>query len=72
MKIILEYSEEQQAFHNNTVETGENTNGYKTLGEISEEWSFGFVQYVRRYFVHKILTFDDVKELFDNYINQTK
>lgn len=70
MKIILEYSEEQQAFHNNTGDTGENTNGYKTLGEVTEDYSFGFVQYVRRYFVHKRLSFCEVKELFNNYFNQ--
>ena len=67
MNIILEYSEEQGAFHNNRGDTGENTNGYKTLGEVSEEYSFGFVQYIRRYYIHKKITFDEMKELFDRY-----
>lgn len=66
MNIILEYSEEQQAFHNNTGETGENTNGYKTLGEVSEEDSFKFVQYVRNNFGASPITYDEIKELFDN------
>lgn len=66
MKVILEYSEEQQAFHNNRGETGENTNGYKTLGEVSEEDSFKIVQYVRNNCVANPSTYDEIKELFDN------
>ena len=65
MNIILEYSEEQGAFHNNTGETGENTNGYKTLGEVSEDASFKFVNYIRGFGVDKP-KFDLVKEVFDN------
>lgn len=66
MNVILEYSEEQQAFHNNTGETEENTNGYKTLGEISEKDSFKFAQYVRNNCGANPITYDEIKELFDN------
>lgn len=69
MNVILEFSEQQGTFHNNRGETEENTFGYKTLGETSEEYAYGFVQYMRRYFVHKQLTFLEVKELFDKYLN---
>ena len=67
MNIILEYSEEQGAFHNNDKIVIGHSFGWKPLGEISEEESFGFVQYIRRYFIHKNINFEEMKELFDNY-----
>lgn len=67
MKVILEYSEQQQAFHNNTGEKGENTNGYKTLGQVSEDDSYIFVKYVRNNaFGANPTTYNEIKELFDN------
>lgn len=69
MNIILEYSEEQGAFNNNRGEVGESTNGYKTLGEISENDSFRFVEYIRGFGVDKP-KFDLVKEVFDNVFGE--
>jgi hypothetical protein len=67
--ITLEYSEEQGAFHNNRGETEENTNGYKTLGKVSENDSFRFVEYIRGFGVDKP-KFDLVKEVFDNIFGE--
>lgn len=66
MNVTLEYSEEQQAFHNNRGETEENTNGYKTLGIISEDDSYKFVKYITNNWGVNPTTYNEIKELFDN------
>lgn len=67
---MLEYSEEQQAFHNNTGDRQENTNGYKTLGKVSFGDSFKFVEYVRGFEIKSKISYNEIKELFDDNFKQ--
>lgn len=66
MKVILEYSEEQKCFHNNIGNTEENTNGYKTLGEVSKLNSTVFIRLINRKYPNRNVTFEKIKEEFKN------
>jgi hypothetical protein len=61
--MVLEFSEEQQAFHLNTGDYEENSNSYKTLGVVSEDNLF--TTYFRRGYPGTDYTFDFVKKEFD-------
>lgn len=67
MEIILEYSEEQGAFHNNDGDQ-EHDNGYRPLGECTQDESSDFITFIRKNYFNMKLRFDHVKELFDEFI----
>jgi hypothetical protein len=61
--MVLEFSEEQQAFHLNIGDYEENSNSYKTLGVVSEDNRF--TTYFRRSYPGTDYTFEFVKKEFD-------
>jgi hypothetical protein len=64
MRLILEYSEEQGAFHNNRHDREQNTNGYETVGFIGEVNSYKFVDYFRKEYGYDKHSIDFVIEKF--------
>lgn len=73
MKIKLEFSEEQQCFHNHYPESNikAGTNGYKVLGEIDENQSAQFISHVHeKHKPYNSLPLELVRKEFNNYFSE--